>query len=231
MGRASALALAAAGAQVLVHYGRAAKEADGVVAEIRKAGGRADAVATDLTAPDGASKLARQARSLVGDHLDILVANAGVSKAASIEETTVEDFDKLFAVNVRAPFFPVQQLLPIMSKGSSIVFLSSLAARAVVGTAPAYAATKGDVDTLAKHFASMLGARGIRVNAVAPGVVETDMSTFTKTEAGRDFALGMQALKRLAQPDDIGGVIAFLASEDARWITGDTIHVDGGSKL
>jgi len=125
----------------------------------------------------------------------------------------------------------VQQILPIMSKGSSIVFLSSLAARAVVGTAPAYAATKGAVDTLVKHFASMLGARGIRVNAVAPGVVETDGSKLTKTEAGRDFALGMQALKRLAQPDDIGGVIAFLASEDARWITGDTIHVDGGSKL
>ena len=185
----------------------------------------------DLAAADGASKLARAARGIVGDRLDILVANAGVSKAATIEETTVEDFDKLFAVNVRAPFFLVQQILPIMSKGSSIVFLSSLAARAVVGTAPAYAATKGAVDTLVKHFASMLGARGIRVNAVAPGVVETDMSTFTKTEAGRDFALGMQALKRLAQPDDIGGVIAFLASEDARWITGDTIHVDGGSKL
>jgi 3-oxoacyl-[acyl-carrier protein] reductase len=82
-----------------------------------------------------------------------------------------------------------------------------------------------------KHFASMLGARGIRVNAVAPGVVETDGSKLTKTEAGRDFSLGMQALKRLAQPDDIGGVVAFLASEDARWITGDTIHVDGGSKL
>ena len=155
----------------------------------------------------------------------------GVSKAATIEETTIEDFDKLFAVNVRAPFFLVQQLLPIMSKGSSIVLLSSLAARAVVGTSPAYAATKGAIDTLVKHFASMLGARGIRVNAVAPGVVETDMSTFAKTEAGRDFALGMQALKRLAQPDDIGGVIAFLASEDARWITGDTIRVDGGSKL
>jgi 3-oxoacyl-[acyl-carrier protein] reductase len=125
----------------------------------------------------------------------------------------------------------VQQLLPIMSKGSSIVFLSSLAARAVVGTAPAYAATKGAVDTLVKHFASLLGARGIRVNAVAPGVVETDMSNFTKTEAGREFVVGMQALKRIAQPDDIGGVIAFLASEDARWITGDIIRVDGGSKL
>jgi 3-oxoacyl-[acyl-carrier protein] reductase len=231
MGRASALALAAAGAQVLVHYGRGAKEADSVVAEIRKAGSRADAIATDLAAADGVDKLARQTRSIVGDRLDILVANAGVSKVATIEETTVEDFERLFAVNVRAPFFLVQQLLPIMSKGSSIVFLSSLAAHAVVGASPAYAATKGAIDTLVKHFASLLGIRGIRVNAVAPGVVETDISNFAKTEAGRDFTLGMQALKRLAQPDDIGGVVAFLASEEARWITGDTIHVDGGSKL
>jgi NAD(P)-dependent dehydrogenase (short-subunit alcohol dehydrogenase family) len=231
IGRASALALAAAGAQVLVHYGRGAKDADDVVAEITEAGGRADAIATDLAAADGASKLARQARSIVGDRLDILVANAGILKAATIEETTVEDFDRLFAVNVRAPFFLVQQLLPILSKGSSIVFLSSLAARAVVGTEPAYAATKGAIDTLVRHLASTLGARGIRVNAVAPGVVETDMLNFTKTDLGRDDALGMQALKRLAQPDDIGGVIAFLASDNARWITGDIIHVDGGSKL
>jgi 3-oxoacyl-[acyl-carrier protein] reductase len=231
MGRASALALAAAGAQVLVHYGRGAKEADAVVAEIRKAGGRADAVAADLAAPDGPHKLAKLTRNIVGDRLDILVANAGISKSATIEDHTIEDFDKLFAVNVRAPFFLVQQLLPILSKGSSIVFISSLGARAVVGTIPAYAATKGAIDTLVKHFASLLGARGIRVNAVAPGVVETDMSNFIKTNVGREFALGMQALKRVAQPDDIGGVVAFLASEDARWITGDTIPVDGGSKL
>jgi 3-oxoacyl-[acyl-carrier protein] reductase len=231
MGRAGALALAAAGAQVLVHYGRGAKEADDVVAEIRNAGSRADAIATDVAAADGADKLARQTRGIIGDRLDILVANAGVSKVATIEETSVEDFDRLFAVNVRAPFFLVQKLLPIMSKGSSIVFLSSLAAHAVVGTSPAYAATKGAIDTMVKHFASLLGERGIRVNAVAPGVVETDMSNFTKTEAGRNVVMGMQALKRVAQPDDIGGVIAFLASEDARWITGDTIRVDGGSKL
>src|SRR5882757_6058010 len=217
MGRASALALAAAGAQVLVHYGRGANEADGVVAEIRKAGGRADAIATDLAAAGGASKLARQARSIVGDRLDILVADAGISKAASIEETTVEDFDKLFAVNVRAPFFLVQQFLPIMSRGSSILFLSSLAAHAAAGTAPAYAATKGAIDTLVKHFAAMLGARGIRANALAPSVVDTDMSNFTKTETGREVALGMQALKRLAQPDDVSGVVAFLLSDDARW--------------
>src|SRR5258708_24853296 len=175
MGRASALALAAAGAQVLVHYGRGANEAGGVVAEIRKAGGRADAIATDLAAADGAGKLARQARSIVGDRLDILVANAGVLKAATIEETTVEDFDRLFAVNVRAPFFLVQHLLPIMCQGSTIVLVSSLAAHASVGTLSAYAATKGAIDTLVKHFAAAFGPRGIRVNAIAPGVVETDM--------------------------------------------------------
>src|ERR1700738_654642 len=133
MGRASALALAAAGAQVLVHYGRGANEADGVVAEIRKAGGRADALAADLATADGSHKLAKQARSIIGDRLDILVANAGISKAATIEETTVEDFDKLFAVNVRAPYFLVQQLIPVLSEGSSVILVSSLGAHAAVG--------------------------------------------------------------------------------------------------
>jgi NAD(P)-dependent dehydrogenase (short-subunit alcohol dehydrogenase family) len=108
--------------------------------------GRADAVGADLSAPDGAHKLARQVRAVVGDRLDILVANAGTSKTATIEETTVEDFDKLFAVNVRAPFFLVQQLLPILGSGGCIVLVSSLAAHAVVGTLSAYAATKGAID-------------------------------------------------------------------------------------
>ena len=231
IGRSSALALAKAGAQVLVHYRQGKAEAQLVVEEIRSAGGRAETVTADLAAADGAHKLARQARAVVGDRLDILVANAGISKSATIEATTVEDFDRLFAINVRAPFFLVQQLLPIMCKDSSIVFVSSLAAHASVGTLSAYAATKGAIDTLVRHFAAALGERGIRVNAVAPGVVATDMSNFAKTDAGRDFALGIQALKRLAQPDDIGGVVAFLASDDARWISGDTIRVDGGSKL
>jgi 3-oxoacyl-[acyl-carrier protein] reductase len=190
-----------------------------------------DAVSADLGAPDGAHKLAKQVRGIVGERLDILVANAGISRPATIEETTVADFDELFAVNVRAPFFVVQQLLPILAKGSSIVFVSSLAAHAAVGALSAYSATKGAIDTLVKHFAFALGPRGIRVNAVAPGIVATDMSEFAKTAEGRDYAMGMQALKRLAQPDDIGGVVAFLASEDARWITGDTLRVDGGSKL
>jgi 3-oxoacyl-[acyl-carrier protein] reductase len=231
IGRASALALAEAGARVLVHYSRGAVEAASVVQQIRDAGGRADAVSADLAAPDGPHRLASDVRRIIGDRLDILVANAGVANAATIEDTRVEDFDSLFAVNVRAPFFLVQQLLPIMGDGSSVVLLSSLAAHAAVGTFSAYAATKGAIDTMVKHFAAALGERGIRVNAVAPGVVETEMSSFTKTDGGRDFTLGLQALKRLAQPEDIGGVVAFLASDDARWITGDTIRADGGSRL
>jgi NAD(P)-dependent dehydrogenase (short-subunit alcohol dehydrogenase family) len=231
IGRASALALAKAGAQVLVHYGTGESEAAAVVAEIRQAGGRAEKVAADLRAPDGAHALAARVRATVGDRLDILVANAGISKSATIEEMTVKDFDDLFAVNVRAPYFLVQQLLPTLCKDSSIVLLSSLASHATVGTLSAYAATKGAVDTLVKHFASALGGRGIRVNAVAPGVVDTDMSKFARSDAGRDFTLGIQALKRIAQPGDIAAAVVFLASDEARWITGDTLRVDGGSKL
>jgi len=231
IGRAAAIALAAAGARTLVHYGRGADEAQAVVDEIRTAGGHAEAVGADLADQQGPHDLAEKVRAIVGDRLDILVANAGISRAATIEDSTIADFDAQFAVNVRAPFFLVQQLLPILGAGSSIVFTSSLAARAAVGNLPAYAATKGAIDTIVVHFAALLGPRGIRVNAVAPGVVETEMSNFAKTDAGRDFTIGMQALKRVAQPDDIGGTIAFLASDAARWITGDTLRVDGGSKL
>jgi NAD(P)-dependent dehydrogenase (short-subunit alcohol dehydrogenase family) len=231
IGRASALALANSGAQVLVHYSSGEREAAAVVVQIRSAGGKAEKITADLRAPEGPHALAERVRAVVGGRLDILVANAGIAKASTLEETTVQDFDALFAVNVRAPFFLVQQLLPIMGNGSSVVLLSSLAAHASVGTLSAYAATKGAIDTLVKHFASALGERGIRVNAVAPGVVPTDMSNFAKTESGRDFTLGIQALKRMAAPDDIAAAITFLASDEARWITGDTLRVDGGSKL
>jgi len=231
IGRATALALAKAGARVIVHYSSREKEAEAVVAEICSVGGQAENVAGDMRAPNGPHALAKLVRGMIGSRLDVLVANAGISKAATIEDTTAEDLDALFAVNVRAPYLLVQQLLPVMGQGGSIVFVSSLAARASVGTLSAYGATKGAIATLVTHFAFALGERGIRVNAVAPGVVETDMSQFAKTEVGRDYTLGMQALKRLAQPNDIGGVVAFLASDDARWITGDIVRVDGGSKL
>ncbi|MFZ0736447.1 MAG: SDR family oxidoreductase [Candidatus Acidiferrales bacterium] len=238
IGRATASALSNAGAHVLVHYGRSTQDAESLVADIRSKGGRANAISADLGTPEGATLLAKEVRSIVGERLDVLVSNAGISKAATIKDYTVEDFDNLFATNVRSPFFLVQQLLPVLGEGSNIIVISSLGAHAVVGTPGldkpsilAYASTKGAIETLVKNWAAILGPRGIRVNAVAPGVIDTDMSSFTKTEAGREVVLGIQALKRIGKPEDVADVVAFLASDAARWITGASIPVDGGSKL
>jgi 3-oxoacyl-[acyl-carrier protein] reductase len=238
IGRATAAALAKAGAHVLVHYGRSKQEAESLVAEIQRKGGQANAVSADLRASDGVALLAKQARTIVGNRLDVLVLNAGISKSARIVDYTIQDFDSLFATNVRGPFFLVQQLLPILGEGSSIVAISSLGAHAVPGkpglenpSLLVYSSTKGALETLVKNWAAILGPSGIRVNAVAPGVIDTDMSSFTKTEAGREAALGMQALKRIGKPEDVADVVAFVASDAARWITGASIPVDGGSKL
>ena len=238
IGRATALALARAGANVLVHYGRSKLEAESLVTAIKTKGGRATAIPADLGTSDGASLLAKRVRSIVGDRLDVLVLNAGISKLARLADYTADDLDGLFATNVRGPFFLVQQLLPVLGEGSSIVVISSLGARTVVGkpglenpSMLAYASTKGALETLVRNWAANLGPSGIRVNAVAPGVIDTDMSNFTKTDAGREIALGMQALKRLGKPEDVADVVAFLASDAARWITGASIPVDGGSKL
>ena len=223
---------------VLVHYGRSVQEAESLVAAIQAKGGSANAISADLGTPNGAALLAGQVRSIVGDRLDVLVLNAGISKAARIADYTVEDFDNLFATNVRSPFFLVQQLLPVFGEGSNITVISSATARTVAGkpalenpSVLAYASTKGALETLVKHWAAILGPRGIRVNAIAPGVIDTDMSNFTKTAAGREVALEMQALKRIGKPEDIADVVAFVASDGARWITGASIPVDGGSKL
>lgn len=238
IGRATALALADAGAFVLVHYGRSLNDAEDVVATIKAKGGKAHAVMADLATAGGAFQLGAEVRSIVGDRLDVLVLNAGISKAARIADYTPEDFDTLVATNVRGPFFLVQQLLRLLSTGSNIIAISSAVVRRIVGKPAlenpsilAYASTKGAIETLVRNWAAILGPVGIRVNAVAPGVIDTEMSNFTKTEAGREVSLGMQALKRLGKPEDVAGVVAFIASDGARWITGASIPVDGGSKL
>src|SRR2546427_11826063 len=154
MGRATALALAETGAHVLAHYGRSVQEAQSLVESIHSKGGRADAIRADLGTREGATLLAKEVRSIVGKQLDVLVSNAGISKAATIRDHSIEDFDNLFATNVRSPFFLVQQLLPILSEGSTIIVVSSIGAHAVVGKPSldsasilAYASTKGVLET------------------------------------------------------------------------------------
>ncbi|HWO39304.1 MAG TPA: SDR family NAD(P)-dependent oxidoreductase, partial [Candidatus Acidoferrum sp.] len=133
IGRATASVLANSGAHVLVHYGRSAQDAESLVAGILSKGGRANAIRADLGTPEGATLLAKEVRTIVGERLDVLVSNAGISKSATFKDHTVEDFDSLFATNVRGPFFLVQQLLPILGDGSNIIVISSLGSHAVVG--------------------------------------------------------------------------------------------------
>lgn len=239
IGRATAVALAALGANVIVHYSQSSSEAESVVQTIRSQGGQAQALQTDLSSVTGPAELvSKLGRAGVSD-LSVVVLNAGISKAAPMGSYTAEDFDRLFATNVRAPFFLLQELLPLLGEGASVTAVTSLAAHYAPGSSgapgstslPLYASTKGALETLVRHWAALMGVRGIRVNAVAPGVIATDMSNFTKTEAGRSLALDMQALKRLGQPEDVADVVAFLASDSARWITGASIPVDGGSKI
>jgi 3-oxoacyl-[acyl-carrier protein] reductase len=232
LGRATAARLAEAGARVIVHYSASRDAADSLVADIRAKGGQADALGADLAAADGAHTLAQAVKDLGITRLDILVANAGVGNFHSIEEQSVEDFDRHFAVNVRAPFFLVQQLLPILGEGSSIVLLSSVVARAAFDGSAAYSATKGAVEVLTRNFAKELGPRGIRVNAIAPGAIQTDMAEpLLGSEEGREYIKNLQALKRIGQPDDIADAVLFLASNQSRWIDGRSIEVSGGANL
>jgi NAD(P)-dependent dehydrogenase (short-subunit alcohol dehydrogenase family) len=232
LGRATAARLAEAGARVIVHYSASRDAAESIAAEIRGKGGTADLIGADLSAADGAHKLAAAVRALGIEKLDILVNNAGVGTFSSIEEQSVEEFDRLFAVNVRSPYFLVQQLLPVLGEGSSVIFLSSVVARVAFEGTSAYSATKGAVEVLTRNLAAELGQRGIRVNAIAPGAIETDMAeSFLGTEEGKEWVKSAQALKRIGQPDDIADAVLFLASNDSRWVDGRSLEVSGGTRL
>jgi 3-oxoacyl-[acyl-carrier protein] reductase len=228
MVRATALGLAAAGAQVLIQHGGAAKRAETIVKRMRKVGARAGAVSLALADPEGPHKLAKQARGIIGDRLDILVANTGTAKAAAFEDTTTADFDEMFSVNVRAPFFLVQQFLPLMCKGSCVIFVTSPAPPSKSDMLSAYAVTTGAIETITRYFASMLTPRGIRVNLIAFGEVDGALSNFSSIHAGHGLTLSSSG-KHLEQLDDVGTAVAALASDDGRFVTGDTLRVSGGS--
>jgi len=237
IGRAIALRLASDGALVVVHYGRNQKAARATVREIEKKGGKAFPVQADLSTLEGVGALFEAMDKGLQDLLgrrefDILVNNAGVGLGGSIEETTEPDFDELVAVNLKAPFFIMQQALPRLRDGGRIINISSATSRMAFPDEIAYAMTKAALNSITFSLAKQLAPRGITVNVVAPGITDTDFQAdWFRDPKAREFAASVAALGRLGLPEDIADVVAFLASPDARWITGAFIDATGGSLL
>lgn len=235
IGRAIARRLAADGAHVLIHYGRSRAEAEALAREIAADGGTAEPVKADLATSEGAAQLVERTSEILGERkLDVLVNNAGIADHASIEDSDADLIDRHLAVNVRAPFLITRGLSGRLAGEARVIFVSSVVARAAFEGSAAYSQTKGAVDTMVRSFAQEWGPRGIRVNAVAPGAIKTDMAdalSIFATEESTAAILGLQALKRVGQPDDIAGVAAFLAGPDSKWVTGQIIEAAGGSRL
>lgn len=241
IGRAIAQRLAQDGALVAVHYGRSEAAAREVVTEIRKNGGRAFPVGAELGVPGDADAvfeafdagLRKQTEAAdAGGSLDILVNNAGVSGSGPVGEAVPEVFDRMMAVNAKAPFFLVQSALPRMRDGGRVVNISSLATRRAFPESIAYAMSKGALDTMTLALAKELGGRGITVNTVGPGFIETDMNARRRATPEARAALAARSVfDRIGRPSDVADVVAFLASDDARWITGQYLDVSGGTDL
>ena len=233
IGRAIARRLAKDGAHVFVHYNQASNSAEALVGEIEKAGGTAEAVAANLEDVKSVDRLIEDIKARLGDRkLDVLVNNAGILDFHNLGDSDVSALDRLLAVNVRAPYQLTSGLVDTLANDARVLFTSSIVAKTVVGGATVYALTKGAIDTLTRYLAAELGERGIRVNAIAPGAIDTDMAAgFIGTDEGKAQVSSMQALKRIGQTDDIAGVAGFLAGPDSNWVTGQVIDVSGGSKL
>jgi 3-oxoacyl-[acyl-carrier protein] reductase len=236
IGRAIAQRLAKDGALVAVHYGSSEQAALEVTEAITRAGGRAFALRAPLGEPGDAQALWASFDAAAAGHgaapgVDIIVNNAGVPVYGAIGGVGGAEFDRAFAVNVRAPFFIVQEGLGRLRDGGRIINISSGAARIATTPMIAYAMTKGAVNALSRTLALELGPRGITVNSVEPGIVSTDMTPWLADEQLSAQAASWAALSRLGDPSDIADVVAFLASPDARWVTGQHIDATGGLLL
>jgi 3-oxoacyl-[acyl-carrier protein] reductase len=237
IGRGIALRLAREGALVAVHYGSnevAAKEA---LVSIGKEGGRGFLVHAELGVPGDVDRLwdafdAGLAEAGEAPGIDIIVNNAAIGASNDFQNTTPAEFDRLYAVNVRAPYFLVQQGADRLRDGGRVINVSSGVTRIALPRVMAYSLTKGAIDAFTLTLAQDLGSRGITVNAVAPGIVRTDNteSQYTTPEAWAGAA-AFSVFDRVGQPADIADLVAFLASDDSRWVTGQVIDATGGSLL
>lgn len=236
IGRAVALRLASEGALVAVHYNTDRAAAEACVAAMDTAGGAGFALAADLATSAGPEQLFAAFDAGLGQRgspvrLDILVNNAGIASRQPIDAVAEADFDRLVAINLRAPFFLMQKALPRLGDGGRIINVTSTAARIGYAETPVYAATKAALQSLTLSTAKRLGTRGITVNAVAPGATRTDLNALARDPESAKQIAAETILGRVGEPDDIAAVVAFLAADAARWITGQVIEASGGLRL
>ncbi len=238
LGKDSSLQLAKKGFDVIITYQSQKDAAEDVVREIQSIGQKAFALPLDIASITGFDPFATQVKNLLDEEfssakLDALVNNAGIGITATIDNTTEEILDAMTNIHFKGPFFLTQKLLPLINDGGSIVNTSSGLARFSFEGYAAYGAMKAAVDSLSRYQALEFGSRNIRVNSVAPGAIETDFNG----GAVRDIAAYNQgiasqtALGRVGLPDDIGSVVAFLCSEESKWINAQRIEVSGGFRI
>lgn len=229
IGAATAMRMAAEGAHVIVNHPTADTEAGAyeILSSIKTGGGSGEVIQADVREPGQVRYLMAGAARDAGA-IDILVNNAGVYTRHPLEEITAADFLAHFATNVQGSLFTTQAAARYLGNGGRIIYLSSGLARRITPLCSVYAATKAAVEAITRSQAAELGPRGITVNAVAPGIVDTPMLRTSLTTAEKNDLIRATALGRVGEPDDIARVIAFLASDDAGWISGQVIDVDGG---
>jgi 3-oxoacyl-[acyl-carrier protein] reductase len=232
IGAGIAKAFAKEGANVVVNYARGKDDAERVSAEIQKSGGKAIAVQADVSRQSDVDRLFEVAKETFGS-VDILVNNAGVYEFAPIEQITEASYRRMFDLNVLGTVLSTQAAVKLMNSSGSIINVSSVASLTPVPSGSLYGGTKGAVDVITRSLALELGPRNIRVNSLAPGLVETEGTRAAGTSEGefKDFALSRTPLGRVGAPEDIAKVAVFLASDDSGWITGEVLPVGGGARL
>ncbi|MFC3750085.1 SDR family oxidoreductase [Paenibacillus sp. GCM10012306] len=227
IGRAIAEELARNGAKVVVNYSSSPAKAEEVVSAIKQNGGEAIAIQADVSSVAQLEKLFEETVKIFGA-LDILVNNAGVMMTKPLAAVTEEDFDKQFGINVKGTFFAIQQAVKHMGQGGRIINFSTSVAGVMFPTYSVYAGSKGAVEQFTRQLAKELGPMGVTINAVAPGPVNTELFTVGKSEEQIEGITKMNAFGRLGEPEDIAGAVVFLASDASRWVTGQTLRVNGG---
>ena len=228
IGKAIARRLAAEGARIGIHYGSSEADARALAAEIEAGGGSAFLVRARLDDLDGVAALAEGIPA--GERIDILVNNAGISPPSGTDADEAT-FDALVAVNMKAPFFLIQRLAPRIADGGRIINLSSGLSHLPFPDAIVYSMTKAALNAMTRSFAKALGPRGICVNAVLPGIIRTDMSAWVDGPGGAERASARSVFRRVGEAADVADIVAFLASDDSRWGTGELIDASGGQFL